>query len=144
MMTSLRFFGLLFLGLLCWANSLGACFNWGFSEDTPVATNVTKPAYPPIAVVNNINGTVLVDVRIDSRGIVRKAWCVSGPALLRKSSEEAAKRWRFNCVKTTSGMRSARLSFIYRPITHVRKEGESDYTAPYTIAVSWESSATTE
>jgi len=137
-MTSLRFFVLLTLSFTWWAISLGADINCVTSDDAPVVTNVVKPTYPPLAAAKNINGVVLVDVQIDSCGIVRKASPVGGPSLLRKPAKEAAMRWRFNCRETSGGLRSARLTFIFRPISYVPKEGESDFTAPYQISVRWE------
>jgi hypothetical protein len=81
--------------------------------------------------------TAVIDVQIDSGGTVRKTSSVSGAALLLKAAQEAAMRWRFDSVEAGSCMRSARLIFIFRPISYLLREGESDFTPPYQMAVSW-------
>ncbi|MEP7336587.1 MAG: TonB family protein [Acidobacteriota bacterium] len=54
-----------------------------------------QPGYPNSAKQGRIQGAVQVHVYIDEIGIVTEAKAISGPAELRKVSEEAAKQWRF-------------------------------------------------
>lgn len=54
-----------------------------------------QPGYPSAAKQGRIQGSVNVQVHIDEIGMVTEAKAISGPAELRKVSEEAAKQWRF-------------------------------------------------
>lgn len=53
------------------------------------------PEYPLLARKNRITGVVLVQVTIAEDGRVVEAVAISGPPVLRKSSEEAARKWIF-------------------------------------------------
>jgi TonB family protein len=59
------------------------------------AISLPLPPYPPIARAAKASGTVAVRVLIDEDGKVTEAQAVSGPALLRKAAEEAARNARF-------------------------------------------------
>jgi TonB family protein len=59
------------------------------------ATNLPKPAYPPIARTARASGAVNVQVLIDEDGRVVSANAVSGHPLLRAAAEQAARQARF-------------------------------------------------
>ena len=64
-----------------------------------------KPSDPPAAVKLRLQANVEVIVRLADDGTVRVATAASGPDLLRKSAEDAARRTTFepeqkNCIKT--------------------------------------------
>jgi protein TonB len=52
--------------------------------------------YPRLAVTIRQTGRVVVEVVIDEYGKVVSARAVSGPAIFRRSAEEAARQWRWN------------------------------------------------
>lgn len=60
------------------------------------AVSLAKPEYPPAAKAVNAAGTVNVSIKIDEKGDVIFADAVSGHALLRKASEEAALASKFS------------------------------------------------
>jgi TonB family protein len=52
--------------------------------------------YPPAAIQNGIRGTVSVQVKLDSTGMVSDAQVLSGPEELRKPVLESVLRWHFS------------------------------------------------
>lgn len=59
------------------------------------ATSLPKPAYPPAAKAIRVSGDVSVQVTIDEQGNVISANAVSGHALLKQVSEQAARSAKF-------------------------------------------------
>lgn len=59
------------------------------------ATSLPKPAYPPAAKAIRVSGDVSVQVTIDEQGNVISANAVSGHALLKQASEQAARNAKF-------------------------------------------------
>lgn len=125
-------------GLSCWISAAADISIGPPHLDLPVVTNAVRPAYPPIAAARKVSGSVLVDVQINAAGVVLNASPVCGPGLLREAAKEAAMRWRFDSIENASKMRSIWLIFIFRPVSYVTQKGESDFTPPYQMAVSWE------
>lgn len=60
------------------------------------ATSLPHPPYPPTARAVNASGAVNVQVTIDEEGNVISAKAVSGHPMLRKASEDAARRAKFS------------------------------------------------
>lgn len=54
-----------------------------------------EPKYPPIAEAAHVEGTVLVDMVVDSQGNATQLSFKSGPPMLRGAIEDAAKNWKF-------------------------------------------------
>ena len=59
------------------------------------ALTLPPPVYPPLAKAANAAGTVAVRVLIDENGKIVEAEAISGPNLLRRAAEEAARNARF-------------------------------------------------
>ena len=59
------------------------------------AVRQVKPEYPSIARGSNVGGSVSVLVIIDAEGSVISAKAIEGPAMLRRASEDAARKWKF-------------------------------------------------
>jgi TonB family protein len=62
------------------------------------ATNLldkTDPVYPPIAKTARIQGTVVLEVGIDSAGAVSDVKAVSGPPMLFVAAMNAVKQWKY-------------------------------------------------
>lgn len=68
------------------------------SEDVIRGNAITKivPSYPSMARESRALGDVQISIVIDEKGKVIEAKVVSGDRLLRRTSLEAAKRWKFN------------------------------------------------
>lgn len=54
-----------------------------------------QPEYPLAARGSNAGGSVLVAVKIDTDGSVISAKAIEGPAMFRRASEDAARKWKF-------------------------------------------------
>lgn len=54
-----------------------------------------QPEYPLSARGSNAGGSVLVAVKIDTDGAVISAKAIEGPAMFRRVSEDAARKWKF-------------------------------------------------
>jgi protein TonB len=54
-----------------------------------------EPAYPLIAKLNEVQGTVLIDAVIDPQGDVVKEHAVDGPEILIPAALEAVQRWKY-------------------------------------------------
>ena len=59
------------------------------------ATRMITPTYSSIARQSRVTGKVSVEVDLDEEGNVTKADATDGPAMLRQSAEDAAKRTKF-------------------------------------------------
>ena len=75
------------------------------------------PIYPPIAKAAHVQGDVLFRGSFDHNGKLSDLQFVSGPTLLRQSSENAIKTWE---AKPFSGPRSCFL------VVHYRIEGDTN------------------
>lgn len=53
------------------------------------------PPYPPLAKIAAIQGTVVVELIIDTNGLTEQATAIDGPPQLRASAESYAMQWRF-------------------------------------------------
>ncbi|HEY3401379.1 MAG TPA: energy transducer TonB, partial [Geothrix sp.] len=56
------------------------------------------PAYPPLARITNLQGTVLLRLTIGANGSVEQAQALEGPALLRWAAEDFLRSWTFQPV----------------------------------------------
>ena len=70
------------------------CMNLGSLSSTEAVRLIT-PVYPPMARQSRVIGKVSVDLELDEEGNVTKADPTSGPAMLRQSAEDAARRSKF-------------------------------------------------
>jgi TonB family protein len=59
-------------------------------------THRVAPAYPSIAVAENLQGEVLLQVVLNKDGTVREIRDVQGPCSLAKSAVEAVRQWRYS------------------------------------------------
>jgi TonB family protein len=60
-----------------------------------LAVNLVKPVYPEIARKTNVAGTVTVQISLDEEGKVVSAKATEGPAMLRSTAEDAARKSKF-------------------------------------------------
>ena len=67
-----------------------------FSPQTvKVVVRPVEPIYPLLAQQENVQGSVVLQARIDKDGNVQELQVVSGPAILTAAALEAVKQWRF-------------------------------------------------
>ena len=62
----------------------------------PVRTKEVKPIYPPMAMSNGIEGTVVLEATIDPRGRVSQVKVVQSLPLLTQSTIDAVRQWQFD------------------------------------------------
>lgn len=62
---------------------------------TAKATNRAQPVYPSAARNAHLGGVVTVYVIVNEAGKIEKITSTTGPQLLRRAAEDAARRWRF-------------------------------------------------
>jgi TonB family protein len=113
---------------------------WGSSaEDQPSVISAVAPIFPPTAIAANINGSVVIEVKIDVNGKVTATQIIEGHPLLRqvRSFEDTARRWQFRPVAGSEALRTARLTFVFRIMP---KETSTDeltpvYAPPYQVEV---------
>jgi protein TonB len=55
----------------------------------------TKPAYPPIALVARVQGTVVLAATISKTGSIENLRVTSGPGLLQQAALDAVETWRY-------------------------------------------------
>jgi len=53
------------------------------------------PVYPPIAKAADIQGTVVLDLRIGTKGLIESTKVVSGPSMLQQAAVDCLKQWSF-------------------------------------------------
>ena len=81
--------------------------------DEVLPTYVEAPAYPPLAFVSRVTGTVILDLIIDRNGKVQITRPLSGHPLLVDMSEKTASKWRFPESDSKEVTRQVRVSFVY-------------------------------
>lgn len=110
----------------------------GQSHDKSVVImQAVAPVFPPIAVAAAQDGTVVVDVEIDAKGIVKSLQVVEGPKLLHKVVEIAARRWIFSAIEDKAILRTVRLSFIFKLVSQETSSEEllPIFRPPYQVEV---------
>jgi TonB family protein len=102
----------------------------------PVATRVESIAYPDIARATQIQGTVEVEIIIDSDGGVSSANAISGHPLLKQAAEKNIKTWRFD--SSPSGKRALTVTYEFRlelPKIYYRPQSRSIFELPKRVTV---------
>lgn len=70
------------------------CALTAFSQ-APAILHQVNPTYPPAASLHGVEGTVTVELDLDSRGMVADARVLTGPQQLRAAALKAALEWQF-------------------------------------------------
>jgi TonB family protein len=104
---------------------------------SPEVVAAAAPVYPPIAVAARAMSDVVVDVKISPDGHVSAADAVSGHPLLQQAAKVAARRWRFEAADAKSGIRTARLTFVFRISDKQMPDSEATtvFMPPYRVEV---------
>ncbi len=104
--------------------------------EQPKVVSAAAPVFPLIALAARALGEVVVEVKIDSTGNVISTHA-DGHPLLRKASENAARRWKFAVAEGSSAARTVRLTFVFRESEKKLPESEITpvFVPPYKVEV---------
>jgi TonB family protein len=107
------------------------------SEPRPSLVQAVAPAYPPIAATANAAGTVTIEVKIKSDGMVSSARAVNGVGVLAVAATNSARRWIFAATQAKAGVRTVRLTFVFRimPFSTPKDELLAIFKPPYEVEV---------
>ncbi|MFZ0061339.1 MAG: energy transducer TonB [Pyrinomonadaceae bacterium] len=107
------------------------------SADEPEVIAAVAPIFPIIAAAAKADGDVVVEVKINSRGMVTSSSAVVGHPLLRAVCEVASRRWKFVPSNDGSKERSVRLTFSFRILEKDAPEIETTpvFMPPYRVEV---------
>jgi TonB family protein len=94
--------------------------------DATCVKHIVVPGYPHLARVATLQGTVTVEIEIDSDGSVTSKRSSGPNDLLRRASEENAARWTFCPASSETVARKRSIVYIYK------LEGPKEY--PYDSA----------
>jgi len=110
----------LLISVVIWIYLIFVCnANAQMPKDTQMGNNVPRvivavaPAYPLIALSALASGEVVLEVTINSDGLVTTIKSISGDKTLIAGSKHAAERWKFEPVKDKVTDRKVQLSFVY-------------------------------
>lgn len=78
----------------------------------PEAVLIAPPKYPPLARLAQIQGSVVVQVKVDSSGNVEDVHVVSGHPMLLATVTEAVRKWQFAC-RADSCLRDFQIEFNF-------------------------------
>jgi TonB family protein len=106
----LTLFFLIALLVPSWTNKITRTVQ---GDTAPRVLAQKAPPYEAIALALHADGTVHVEVTIDSEGKVLSAEVISGHPVLRKASRTAALEWRFEPITAASDDRKATLTFEF-------------------------------
>lgn len=68
-------------------------------SEMPTVLSEVRPNYPPEARAKGLEGSVVMDVLIDEKGLVRQATVIEGPEIFRAGAMEAIKKFKFRSAK---------------------------------------------
>lgn len=104
--------------------------------DGPEVVQAYSAIYPDVAAAVRASGGVVVEVKIDSRGMVTSTRILEGIPLLGSAAEKSARRWVF-APEAKQKERTARLTFIFKimPYDTPADELVTIFKPPYQIEV---------
>jgi protein TonB len=73
----------------------------------PAKIRDVRPVYPPIAQASRVQGTVIVEVLIDSMGNVAQGHVLRSIPLLDEAALDAVRQWKFEPLKIDGVVRPA-------------------------------------
>ncbi len=103
-------------------------------EKSPKVVKYVAPQYPSAAQAVWASGYVVVTVKIDKDGKVISSKVESGHPLLRKVSEDAAKKWLFSKDKKTKE-REVKITFEFNTEDQKSKKDRVRFIKPYRVII---------
>ena len=80
----------------------------------PTMISVGNPGYPPLALLANITGEVVLSLEIQKDGGVESAVVVSGHPMLAKAALESARKSRFACTACAKEVTPYLVTYSYQ------------------------------
>ena len=105
--------GIIIIGLTVVSSFANAPYDEPQPNKEPSVVRAVAAAYPTVALVARVSGSVIVELKINAKGDVTSADAISGHKLLRKTAEVAARRWVFAPANKMDKARKARLTFEF-------------------------------
>ncbi len=81
--------------------------------DEAAVTMAVIPSYPLTALHSHTTGKAVIEVKINSKGVVIWAEGISGSPLLVGGAKYTARRWKFAPITNQKSIRIVRLTFVY-------------------------------
>jgi TonB family protein len=105
--------------------------------DEPEVIAAVAPVFPAIAAAAKAKGDVVVEVKINSKGVVTSSTAVAGHPLLRAICQIASRRWKFVPSTNEFKERSVRLTFSFLILEKDAPEIETTpvFMPPYRVEV---------
>ena len=97
----------------------------GQQKNVPAVVAAVAPEFPPIAQAAHASGEVVIEVKINADGQVSDTKAISGHPLLRKVSDAAARKWKFD---SGEDQRGARLVFAFGYVDGKKSDPEFTIT----------------
>jgi len=115
-------------------------WKWLAVKEQALVVTPVVPIYSPLAATVRQGGDVLADLQIDQNGSVVSAVFSTDRPLLRRTVEDAARKWRFNQGENAAYARSVRLVFTFEIVPVDCKKVSPPpaapvYVSPYHIEV---------
>jgi hypothetical protein len=104
-------------------------------KEQPKVIKAIAPKYPPAAVAVKAESQVIIDVKVNQNGEVVSADVKSGHPLLRKISENAAKKWLFEPFTNSKSNQKATLIFSFRFSKDKKDEAVTVFKQPFEMEV---------
>ena len=132
-----RSLGATFLLLLVTISPLTVISAQVKTSDEPEVVAAVAPVFPAIAAAAKAKGDVVVEVKVNSTGVVTSSTAVAGHPLLRAVCQIASRRWRFVPSTAASKERSVRLTFSFLILEKDAPEIETTpvFMPPYRVEV---------
>ena len=107
------------------------------AADEPEVIVAVAPLFPAIAAAAKAKGDVVVEVKINSKGVVTSSTAVAGHPLLRAVCQIASRRWKFVPLTNEFKDRSVRLTFSFHILEKEAPEIETTpvFMPPYRVEV---------
>lgn len=106
-------------------------------EQPKIVRAVAPSRFPVAAYVTRAQSKIVVEVKINSEGIVENANFLKGHKLFKKESENAAKKWLFNSIEDRTIKRTTQISFSYVLVFKENEGSEISFNAPDEIEIKY-------
>lgn len=105
--------------------------------EQPAVILAVAPVYPSLVGSPDISGRVDIKLEVNKTGNVISAQAINGPPLLRKSSEQTARRWRFAPTTSEVEVRTVSITFLFRimPNNTSAEDLTPIFTPPYQVEI---------
>jgi TonB family protein len=103
------------------ASTLPPCVTLNRHEAAKLLTSQIKPEYPAVARVNYIQGRVHAQIEVSEEGKVVAVHILDGHALLAASTIAAVRKWRYQPLRTPTGIKRFTTDVEVNFSLHIRR-----------------------